>query len=169
LAGQRLRRLLDSGLLLSSVVHRAVRRNDEDELRWLAWAIRDEAVAQVAQRGAPDRAAAQEVEGQADALYEAVVDALMPHLAYSDHDAWQYHDARRSLATEARSLDAVAELAVAQAKGDRASITRHRAKVGVTQAPWASMIEHADRDPGWDDPTEHGPVAEAPEAATTGA
>ena len=41
----------------------------------------------------------------------------------------------------------------------------HRAKVGLLEDDrWSGMLKRAERDPGWDEPTSAGPVAEAREA-----
>lgn len=159
-AGQRLQRQLDAGVPLATVVQQAISTDDQDGLDWLAYNVRSEAARQVAAGGAPNRATAREVQRQAERLYEAVTDARLPRL---DNEARQYHADRRDLARTMDRLEAHAALAVAEAKGS--STAQHRAKAGLLDDDrWTSLLERAERDPGWDDPTGTGPVAEAREA-----
>jgi hypothetical protein len=157
-AGQRLQRILDAGVPLATVVQQAIATDDQDGLDWLAYNVRSEAARAVAAGGAPDRATAREVQRQADRLYEAITDARLPHL---DNEARQYHADRRDLAKAAERLDAAARLAVAEAKGS--PTTAHRFRAGLTEEPWASMVEQADH-ATWSDPESAGPVPEAVEA-----
>lgn len=158
-AGHRLQRQLDAGVPLSTVVQQAIRTDDQDGLDWLAYNVRSEASRAVAAGGAPNQATAREVQRQADRLYEAVTDARLPRL---NEEARQYHADRRELARTVERLEAHAALAVAEAKGS--PTTHHRAKAGLLDDDrWTSLLELAERDPGWDEATSIGPVAEARE------
>lgn len=159
-AGQRLQRQLDVGVPLATVVQQAIATDDRDGLDWLAYNVRHEAARGIAASGAPDRVTAREVQRQAERLYEVITDARLPHL---DNEARQYHADRRDLARAVERLERHAELAVARAKGT--STAQHRAKAGLLDDErWSAMLDRAEADPGWGEPTAHGPVAEAREA-----
>lgn len=157
-AGQRLQRVLDAGVPLSTVVRQAIDAKDHDALEWLTYSVRSEAARAVAAGGAPDRATAREVQRQAERLYEQIVDARWPHL---DNEARQYHTDRRDLVKADERLEAAAALSLAEARGT--STTMHRFRAGLTEEPWASLVERAEH-ATWSDPEGVGPVPEAVEA-----
>jgi len=153
-AGQRLQRQLDVGVPLSTIVQQGIATDDRDGLDWLAYNVRSEAARAVAAGGAPNRARAREVQRQVERLYEAVTDARLPRLGAEDRE---FHAARRELGKDTERLEAHAALAVAEAMGRPTA--SQRMKVGLLEDDrWTGLLERAERDPGWDEPSGTGPV-----------